>query len=78
MSVVYSVWSASGIVLTFGIGVYWFKEAVSVGRCIGIAMIVGGVMVLYVSQEKDPALPKGADELSFSATQVVDYGSILK
>lgn len=45
----YAVWTGIGGAGTFLIGVLFFGDATSLARWIGVAMIVGGVVVLKLS-----------------------------
>jgi small multidrug resistance pump len=47
LSVVYSVWSGVGTVLTAMIGIYYFKEPVTAVKMVSIGLIVIGVMGLH-------------------------------
>jgi len=49
MSVAYAVWSAVGIVVVSGIGIFIFKENISVLKIISILFIVLGVVGLNLS-----------------------------
>ncbi|MGN8083998.1 DMT family transporter [Variovorax sp. 22077] len=42
----YAVWAGVGTALTAVVGMLWFGEAVHASRLIGIALIVGGVVIL--------------------------------
>ena len=45
----YAVWSGLGTLLVAVIGVLWFKEQVTVLRCISTVLIVIGVAGLYLT-----------------------------
>lgn len=45
----YAVWTGIGAAGTFTVGVMFFGDASSIGRFIGVAMIVGGVVALKVA-----------------------------
>jgi quaternary ammonium compound-resistance protein SugE len=45
----YAIWTGIGAAGTFVIGVVWFGDAASLGRFLGVALIVGGVAVLKMS-----------------------------
>lgn len=45
----YAVWSGLGTLMVAVIGVIWFKEQVTVLRCLSAAFIVVGVAGLYLS-----------------------------
>lgn len=45
----YAVWTGMGAVGTFLIGVMYFGDAASLGRYLGVALILAGVIVLKVS-----------------------------
>lgn len=55
----YAVWSAVGTLMVFVLGVLWFKEQVTVLRCVSAVLIVIGVAGLYLT----------------SAQEIVDHGS---
>ncbi|MBT1159667.1 multidrug efflux SMR transporter [Aminobacter anthyllidis] len=46
LSVAYAIWGGVGIILTAGVGVLVFRQPLDLPACIGIAMIVGGVVVV--------------------------------
>jgi len=54
----YAVWSAVGTLMVFVLGVLWFKEQVTVLRCVSAVLIVIGVAGLYLT----------------SAQEIVDHG----
>jgi len=45
----YAVWSGLGTLLVAVIGVLWFKEQVTLLRCLSTALIVVGVAGLYLT-----------------------------
>jgi small multidrug resistance pump len=45
----YAIWSAVGTALVVAIGVVFFGESTSAVRMLGIALIIGGVVVLNLS-----------------------------
>jgi quaternary ammonium compound-resistance protein SugE len=45
----YAVWTGIGAVGTFLVGVWFFGDASSLGRYLGIALIIGGVVVLKMA-----------------------------
>ena len=45
----YTVWTGIGAVGTFLVGVWFFQDPASLGRYAGVAMIIGGVVVLKLS-----------------------------
>jgi len=45
----YAVWTGIGAAGTFLVGVWFFGDATSMGRYLGIALIVGGVVVLKLA-----------------------------
>ena len=45
----YAIWSAVGTALVVAIGVVFFGESTSVVRMLGIALIIGGVVLLNLS-----------------------------
>jgi small multidrug resistance pump len=47
----YAVWSGLGTLLVAVIGVWWFKEQVTVLRCVSALLIIAGVAGLYLSAE---------------------------
>ena len=48
LGVAYAIWGGLGIVLTAAIGVVVFRQTLDIPAFIGIAMIVGGVIVVNV------------------------------
>lgn len=48
LGVAYAIWGGLGIVLTAMIGLVVFRQALDLPAMIGIAMIVGGVIVMNV------------------------------
>ncbi|XZG70479.1 DMT family transporter [Chitinibacteraceae bacterium HSL-7] len=45
----YAVWTGIGAAGTFLVGILWFGDAISLARFAGVAMIVGGVIVLKLA-----------------------------
>lgn len=45
----YAIWTGLGAAATFAIGVIFFKDTASLMRMLGVALIVGGVIVLKIS-----------------------------
>ncbi|GJE59403.1 DMT family transporter [Methylobacterium trifolii] len=48
LGITYAIWSGAGVVLTALIGATLFKQSLDVPALVGIAMIVGGVVVMQV------------------------------
>lgn len=48
LGIAYAIWGALGIVLTAIIGLVIFKQTLDLAAVVGIAMIVGGVLVINV------------------------------
>ena len=46
----YAIWSAVGTALVVAIGIIFFGENTSVIRMLGIALIIGGVVLLNLSE----------------------------
>lgn len=46
----YAVWTGIGAAGTFAAGVIWFGDAATMGRFLGVALILGGVVTLKLSQ----------------------------
>ncbi len=46
LAVVYALWSGAGIVLTALVGAVVFRQSLDLPAIVGIAMIVGGVVVM--------------------------------
>lgn len=44
----YAVWTGIGAAGAFTVGIMMFGDALSVGRVLGVSMIVGGVMILKI------------------------------
>jgi len=49
----YAVWSAVGTLMVFILGVLWFKEEVTVLRCVSAVLIVIGVAGLYLTSAEE-------------------------
>jgi small multidrug resistance pump len=49
VGVVYAIWSAVGTIGVAVLGLVLFGEAMNPGKALGIALIVGGVALLYAS-----------------------------
>ncbi len=45
----YAVWTGIGAAGTFLVGIWFFGDASSLGRYLGIALIIGGVIVLKMA-----------------------------
>lgn len=48
LGITYAIWSGVGVVLTAVIGATVFKQSLDLPAMVGIAMIVGGVVVMQV------------------------------
>ena len=46
LGIAYALWGGLGIVLTSLVGLVFFKQSLDTAAAVGIAMIVGGVMVM--------------------------------
>ncbi|MGP5063233.1 DMT family transporter [Psychrobacter celer] len=46
LGIAYALWGGLGIVLTSLVGVFFFKQSLDTAAVVGIAMIVGGVVVM--------------------------------
>ncbi|GAF54312.1 ethidium bromide-methyl viologen resistance protein EmrE [Psychrobacter sp. JCM 18900] len=46
LGVAYALWGGLGIVLTSLVGLVFFKQSLDTAAVVGIAMIVGGVVVM--------------------------------
>ena len=46
LGIAYALWGGLGIVLTSLVGLVFFKQSLDTAAVVGIAMIVGGVMVM--------------------------------
>jgi len=57
----YAVWSAVGTLMVFILGVLWFKEQVTVLRCVSAVLIVIGVAGLYLTSAEE-IVNHGADK----------------
>jgi small multidrug resistance pump len=49
VSVAYAVWSAVGIAVLAAVGMIWFREPVSALKLAALAVIVAGVVMLYIA-----------------------------
>ena len=47
VGVAYAIWSGVGIVLISLVGLIWFKQSLDFAALAGMAMIIGGVAVIY-------------------------------
>ena len=45
----YAVWTGIGAAGTFLLGVHWYGDPASLGRFFGVALIVGGVVILKLA-----------------------------
>lgn len=50
ISIAYAIWAGLGVFLTTIVGVYLFKETITPMKMVSTAMIITGVMGLYLSQ----------------------------
>ena len=59
LSIAYAIWAGLGVLLTTVIGICFFKEAVTPMKAASAALIIAGVMGLYLSQppEADSGQP---------------------
>ncbi len=48
LGVAYAIWAGVGMILTALVGLVVFRQSLDVGAMVGIAMIVGGVIVMRV------------------------------
>ncbi len=46
LGIAYAIWAGLGIVLTAAVGVFVFKQTLDLAAMTGIAMIIGGVLVI--------------------------------
>lgn len=46
LGIAYALWGGLGIVLTSLVGLFFFKQSLDTAAIVGIAMIVGGVVVM--------------------------------
>ena len=49
MGTAYAVWTGIGAAGTFLVGIWFFGDAGSIGRYVGVALIIGGVVTLRLS-----------------------------
>lgn len=49
MGTAYAVWTGIGAAGTFLVGIWFFGDAVSIGRYVGVALIIGGVVTLRLA-----------------------------
>jgi len=54
VSVVYAVWSAVGTVLVTMVGMFLFKETMSILKVVAITLIVAGVVTLNLTERARP------------------------
>jgi small multidrug resistance pump len=48
VGIVYAVWSGLGIVCIAAIGYFWFGQKLDLPAVIGMAMILGGIVVIHL------------------------------
>lgn len=63
LSLAYAIWSGAGTVLTVIIGIIIWNEALSLLKFLGIALVIGGIILLNVPEdekEKRSQRKKGA------------------
>ena len=53
LSIAYAIWAGLGVTLTTIIGISYFKETLTLMKIISAALIVAGVMGLYLSQPSE-------------------------
>jgi small multidrug resistance pump len=51
VSVAYAIWSAIGIAIVSAVGMTWFGESVSALKVAALAIIVAGVVLLFVADQ---------------------------
>ena len=49
MGTAYAVWTGIGAAGTFLVGIWFFGDAGSIGRYVGVVLIIGGVVTLRLS-----------------------------
>jgi quaternary ammonium compound-resistance protein SugE len=49
MGTAYAIWTGIGAAGTFLVGVYFFGDALSLGRALGVALILAGVITLKLA-----------------------------
>lgn len=55
IGVVYGIWAAAGVALTAVLGAIIFGESLSVATALGIAIIIGGVLLVEMGHQPDRA-----------------------
>lgn len=50
LSIAYAIWAGLGVLLTTVIGIYFFKETLTLMKVVSVLLIIVGVMGLYLSQ----------------------------
>lgn len=48
IGIAYAIWSGAGIVLISIIGMVFFKQYLDLAACIGLALIIAGVIIIHV------------------------------
>jgi len=48
MGVAYAIWCALGIILISVVGLVWFKQSLDLPACIGLGLIIAGVVIINV------------------------------
>lgn len=68
VGIVYAVWSAVGTAMVTMLGVFLFKESVSLSKVVAIVLIIAGVVTLNLTEREDSASPAKRTELASSST----------
>ena len=51
VGVAYAIWCALGIILISVVGFVWFKQSLDLPACIGLGLIIAGVVVINLFSE---------------------------
>ncbi|MFC1944767.1 DMT family transporter [Chloroflexota bacterium] len=49
VGIAYAIWAGLGVMLMAAVGVFYFKEAVNVLKLVSMALVIAGVVGLYLS-----------------------------
>jgi len=64
VGVAYAIWAGAGVALITLVGVFAFKQTLDPAAILGIAMIVGGVLVIHLFSTTVAAVPDSGKRAS--------------
>ncbi|TLD80085.1 multidrug efflux SMR transporter [Helicobacter sp. MIT 05-5293] len=53
ISVAYAIWEVLGVLCVVGIGIFYFNEILTPKQTIGIALSIGGIMLINIAELKN-------------------------